>query len=36
MFFFLFICSSIPGLALGILQMLIRECFRDALQPADC
>ena len=36
MFFFPFICSGIPGLALGILKMLIPVCFRDALQPADC
>ena len=36
MFFFLFICSGIPGLASGILKMLIRVCFCDALQPADC
>ena len=35
-FFFPFICSGIPGLALGILKMLIPVCFRDALQPADC
>ena len=33
MFFFPFICSDIPGLALGILKMLIRVCFRDVLQP---
>ena len=36
MFFFPFICSRIPGLALGILKMLIRVCFRDALQLAHC
>ena len=36
MFFFPFICSDIPGLALGILKMLIRLCFRDALQLAGC
>ena len=36
MFFFAFICSGIPGLALGILKMLIRVCFRDALQPGTC
>ena len=36
MFFFPFICSGIPGLVLGILKMLIRVCFRDALLPADC
>ena len=34
-FFFLFLCSGIPELALGILIMLIRVCFRDVLQPAD-
>ena len=34
MFFFPFICSGIPDLALGILEMLIRVCFRDVLQPA--
>ena len=33
MFFFPFLCSGIPDLALGILKMLIRVCFRDALQP---
>ena len=33
MFFFPFLCSSIPDLDLGILKMLIRVCFRDALQP---
>ena len=33
MFFFSFLCSTIPGLDLGILKMLIRVCFRDALQP---
>ena len=36
MFFFPFICSGIPGLALEILEMLICVCFRDALQPGDC
>ena len=36
MFFFPFICSGIPGLALGILKMVIRVGFRDALQPANC
>ena len=36
MFFFPFICSSIPGLALGILKMLTQVCFCDALQTADC
>ena len=34
MFFFQFLCSGIPDLALGILNMLIRWCFRDILQPA--
>ena len=34
MFFFTFLCSGIPDLALGILKMLIRVCFLDALQPA--
>ena len=34
MFFFPFLCSGIPDLALGILKMLIRLCFRDLLQPA--
>ena len=34
MFLFPFICSGIPGLATGILKMLIRVCFPDALQPA--
>ena len=33
MFFFPFLCSGIPDLALGILKMLIRAWFRDALQP---
>ena len=33
MFFFPFLCSGIPGLALGILKMLIRVCLRDVLQP---
>ena len=31
-FFFPFLCSGIPNLALGILKMLIRVCFRDVLQ----
>ena len=31
MFFFPFLCSVIPDLDLGILKMLIRVCFRDAL-----
>ena len=35
MFFLPFIRSGIPGIALGILNMLIRVCFCDALQPAD-
>ena len=34
MFFFSFLCSGIPDLALGILKMLICEYFRDVLQPA--
>ena len=34
MFFFPFLCASIPDLALGILKMLIGVCFRDVLQPA--
>ena len=34
MFFFPFLCSGIPDLALGILKMLIRVSFRDGLQPA--
>ena len=34
MFFFPFLFSGIPDLALGILKMLIRVCFRDVLQPA--
>ena len=34
MFFFLFLCSAIPDLDLGILKMLIHVCFRDVLQPA--
>ena len=33
MFFFSFLCSGIPDLALGILKMLIRVCFSDVLQP---
>ena len=33
-FFYLFLCSGIPDLALGILNMLIRACFLDVLQPA--
>ena len=35
MFFFPFLCSGIPDLALGILKMLIHVCFCDALQPAS-
>ena len=34
MFFFPFLCSAIPDLDSGILKMLIRVCFRDALQPS--
>ena len=37
MFFLPFLCSAIPDL--GILNMLIRACFPDVLQPAvddDC
>ena len=34
MFFFPFLCSCIPDLALGILKMLIHVCSRDVLQPA--
>ena len=33
MFFFPFLCIDIPDLTLGVLTMLIRVCFRDALQP---
>ena len=33
MFFFSFLCSSIPDLDLEILKMLIRVCFRDVLKP---
>ena len=36
MFFFPSLRSGIPGLASGILKMLIHVCFREALQPADC
>ena len=32
--FFPLLCSGISDLALGILKMLIRVCFRDVLQPA--
>ena len=34
MFFFPFLCSGIPDLALGILKKLICVCFHDVLQPA--
>ena len=34
MFFFPFLYSGFPDLALGILKMLIRVCFRHELQPA--
>ena len=33
MFFFLFLCSTLPDLDLGVLKMLIRVWFRDVLQP---
>ena len=33
MFLFSFLCSAIPDLNLGILKVLIRVCFRDALHP---
>ena len=33
MFFISFLCFGIPDLPLGILNMLIRVCFRDVLQP---
>ena len=33
MLFFSFLSSAIPDLDLGILNMLIRVCFRDVLQP---
>ena len=36
MFFFPFLCSGISDLALGILKMLIRVCFRGVLQPTVC
>ena len=32
MFFFSFLCYTIPDLDLGTLKMLIRVCFRDLLQ----
>ena len=34
MIFFLFLCSSIPDLALGILKMLIRVSFREVSESA--
>ena len=34
MFFFPFLCSVIPDLALGTLKKLICICFRNVLQPA--
>ena len=34
MLFFPFLCTGIPDLALAILKMLIRVCFRDVLQQA--
>ena len=34
MFFFPFLCSTIPDLDLGILKTLTRVCFRNVLQPA--
>ena len=34
MFFYPFLCSGIPDLALGIIKMLIRVCFRDVSQAA--
>ena len=33
MFFFPFLCSGFPELALGILKKLIGLCFCDVLQP---
>ena len=33
-FFFPFLCSGFPDLALGILKMLFGVCFRDVVQPA--
>ena len=33
MFFFLFLCSTISDLDLGILKMLIRVYFQGVLQP---
>ena len=35
MFFFPFLCSGIPDLALGILKMLLPVCFCDVLQLTD-
>ena len=35
MFFFPFLYSGIPDLALGILKMLIGVCCHDILQPAS-
>ena len=32
LFLLSFLCSAIPDLDLGILQMLIHVCFRDGLQ----
>ena len=34
MFSFPFLCSGIPDLALAVLKVLIRVCFRDVLQAA--
>ena len=34
MFFFPFFCSGIPDLALGIVKILTRVCFRDVIQAA--
>ena len=34
MFFFPFLCTAIPDLNLEILNILIRLCFHDGLQPA--
>ena len=36
MFFFPFLCSGIPDLALGILKMLLPVYFCDVLQLTDC
>ena len=36
MFFFPFLCSGIPDLALGILKMLLSVYFCDVLQLTDC